>query len=161
MSIPPDRISCAEALVHETQHLKLSALLDIVTLTLPDDGRLYYAPWRDDPRPFGGLLQGTYAYLGVTGFWLRQSQLADGPSHADAKYARRRIAVARATETLRSSGRLTSAGLEFVNGMTRTLDLWQDETASASIEAEARRAADLHLDRWHSANGTNPDSMTQ
>jgi hypothetical protein len=46
MSWQPDRCTCAETLVHETQHLKLCALLDLVTLVRPDDGRRYYAPWR-------------------------------------------------------------------------------------------------------------------
>jgi HEXXH motif-containing protein len=153
MSLPPDPVSCAETLVHEVQHLKLAALLDIVALTLPDDGGRYYAPWRDDPRPLGGLLQGTYAYLGVTGFWRRQRQPDDGQRQADAKYARRRAAVALAVETLRSSGRLTSAGLDFVNGMAGTVRLWQDEPVPAQAEAEARRAAESHLARWRSANG--------
>jgi len=31
-------------LTHEVQHVKLCAVLDIVRLTLPDDGRRYYAP---------------------------------------------------------------------------------------------------------------------
>lgn len=158
MSLPLDPVSCAETLVHETQHLKLAALLDIVTLTLPDDGRRYYAPWRDDPRPFGGLFQGTYAYLGVTGFWRRQRQLADSRRRADVKYARRRAAVTLALETLGSSGQLTSAGLEFVNGMALTLDLWKDEPvpAQVEVEVEARRAADSHLARWQSTNGPIP-----
>ena len=68
MSRQPDKYTCAETLVHETQHLKLCALLDLVTLARPDDGRRYYAPWRPDPRPAGGLLQGAYAFLGVSGF---------------------------------------------------------------------------------------------
>ena len=75
LSFPPDDVTCAVTLAHELQHLKLGALLDVVTLTLPEDGRRYYAPWRDDPRPLRGLLQGTYAYLGVTGFWRRQRRL--------------------------------------------------------------------------------------
>ena len=71
MSEPRTCTTCAVTLSHEVQHLKLSALMDIVSLTLPDDGRRYYAPWRTDPRPIG-LLQGAYAYLGVTGFWRTQ-----------------------------------------------------------------------------------------
>jgi uncharacterized protein len=75
MSAPPDPIIGTVTLTHEIQHVKLGALLDLVTLTLPDDGRRYYAPWRDDPRPLGGLLHGVYAYLGVTEFWRRQRNL--------------------------------------------------------------------------------------
>lgn len=152
MSVPLDSVSGAETLVHETQHLKLGALLDIVALTLPDD-RHYYAPWRDDPRPLGGLLQGAYAFLGVTGFWRRQRQLADGGPLADITYARQRAGVAMAVEILRSSGRLTAAGWDFVEGMARTLRAWQAEPIPGQAELEARRAATSHLTRWESVNG--------
>jgi HEXXH motif-containing protein len=156
MSMPRNPVSCAETLAHEIQHLKLGAMLDIVTLTLPDDGRRYYAPWRDDPRPLGGLFQGAYAYLGVTGFWRRQRQFGDGQQKADVEYARWRAAVALAVEALRSSGRLTDAGLDFVNGMSRTLARWQDEPVSARAQVEAHRAAESHLARWQSVNGPIP-----
>ena len=71
LSEPADPRMLAVTLAHEVQHLKLSALLDIVRLTHPDNGRRFYAPWRDDPRPVSGLFQGAYAYLGVSGFWRR------------------------------------------------------------------------------------------
>ncbi len=91
LSRQPDPYTCAETLVHEAQHLKLCALLDLVQLTNPDDGRRYYAPWRDDPRPASGLLQGAYAFLGVTGFWRRQRHATTDAvirQRADAEFAR-------------------------------------------------------------------------
>ena len=96
MSPPPDPLTCAVTLAHETQHLKLFALLDIVALTLPDDGRRYYAPWREDPRPVSGLLQGAYAFLGVSGFWRTQREIADGAARleADTEFARWRAGAA-------------------------------------------------------------------
>ena len=62
----------ASVLVHECQHAKLNAVLDLIPLSRPDQAR-YYAPWREDPRPLGGLLHGAYAYLGVSDFWRVQS----------------------------------------------------------------------------------------
>ena len=54
-----DAPALAAALVHEVQHSKLNAVIDIVPLVRPGVGhRRYYAPWRDDPRPPAGLLQG-------------------------------------------------------------------------------------------------------
>lgn len=50
----------------------------MVTLTVPDDGQRFYAPWRDDARPVSGLLQGAYAYLGLSRFW-RQRQSSGSP----------------------------------------------------------------------------------
>jgi uncharacterized protein len=156
MSLPPDPVTCAVTLAHEIQHLKLGALLDIVTLTLPDDGRRYYAPWRDDPRPVRGLLQGAYAYLGVSGFWRRQRKLPGARQQADVEYTRWRAATALAVGTLQSSGRLTSAGHEFVNEMARTLAPWQDEPVPIQAMTLARRAAGAHLARWQSVNGPAP-----
>ena len=155
MSVPPDQYECAVTLVHETQHLKLSALTDVVALTLPDDGRRFYAPWRPDPRPVSGLLQGAYAHLGVGRFWRRQRQVADGAVgfRAHAEFARWRAAAAQVGETLMSSGRLTSAGLEFVRGMVRTLGSWRDEPVPAEAQEHADREADLHLARWRRDNG--------
>jgi HEXXH motif-containing protein len=152
MSLPLDPIAGAETLVHEMQHLKLGAVQDIITLTLPDNGSRYYAPWRDDPRPLGGLLQGAYAFLGVAGFWRRQRQLPTDHLRADVEYARWRSATLVAAETLQSSGRLTSAGLDFVDGMIQTLRGWQAEPVSARAMAEARSTAESHLARWQSSN---------
>ena len=105
MSEPPDPDTCASTLTHEVQHLKLCAVLDIVRLTRPDDGSRYYAPWRTDPRPIAGLLQGAYAYLGVTEFWRRQRQLATGAAElrADGEFALWRAGTARVIDTLLSS----------------------------------------------------------
>jgi HEXXH motif-containing protein len=156
LSLPPDPVTGAETFAHELQHLKLGALQKIVTLTEPDDGTRYYAPWRDDPRPLNGLFQGTYAYLGVAGFWRWQRLLPSGRRHADAEYARWRAAVTQSTETLRSSGRFTPAGLEFVAGMADTLAAWESETVPDHAQAEAHRSAESHRARWQSANGRSP-----
>jgi HEXXH motif-containing protein len=161
MSLPPDSLTCAETLTHEIQHLKLGAVLDIVTLTMPDDGRRYYAPWRDDPRPLAGLLQGTYAYLGVSGFWRRQREYdADqrggepaGPPRADTQYARWRAAAARVAQTLLASGRLTPDGVAFVSEMARTLEPWLQEPVQAQARHQAHLMAESHLARWQSAHG--------
>ena len=155
LSEPPDPYTCAVTFAHEMQHLKLSALLDVVALTLPDDGRRYYAPWRDDPRPIGGLLQGAYAFLGVSGFWRRQRQLAHGDVRlrAETEFFRWREASARVVETLRSSGRLTPAGVAFISGMAKTLDTWRDEHVLPEAESIARHQAEQHLAGWQSENG--------
>lgn len=158
LSLPADPRIFAVTLAHEVQHLKLCALLDIIPLTLPDDGRRFYAPWREDPRPVNGLLQGAYAHLGVSGFWRRQRHLDDGPAglRAHAEFARWRAAAAGVAGTLLASGRLTPAGLDFVQGMARTLRQWQDEPVPGGAQALARDEAEQHLARWRSANGPIP-----
>jgi len=158
LSLPPDPYSGAVTFAHEVQHLKLSALLDIVALTLPDNGQRYYAPWRDDPRPISGLLQGAYAFLGVSAFWRRQRRSVDGALglRAETEFARWRAATTQVVETLRSSGRLTPAGLMFTDGMAKTLESWRNEHVSPQAEAAARHLAELHLAGWQSGHGALP-----
>jgi uncharacterized protein len=158
MSPPADRLSCAVTLAHELQHLKLSALLSMVPLTTADDGRRYYAPWRDDPRPVCGLLQGAYAYLGVSGFWRRQRQSMAGADRyrADKEFARWRASVAQAIETLLACGQLTPQGVDFVGRMSKTLGAWQAEPVSHEAQAAARRESSLHRARWIATYGSQP-----
>jgi HEXXH motif-containing protein len=161
MSLPPDRYSCGEILIHETQHVKLCALLDLVTLTLPDEGQRYYAPWRPDPRPASGLIQGTYAFLGVAGFWREQWLAASEPDircRAERDFARWRDAAALGAETLLASGQLTSAGMIFAAEMAGVLADWQHEPVSDEALALARRKADQHRARWLADNAGTSES---
>jgi HEXXH motif-containing protein len=156
MSRQPDPHTCAETLVHETQHLKLCALLDLVILTRPDDGQRYYAPWRIDPRPASGLLQGAYAFLGVGGFWRAQRRVAPEPAvreRAEAEFARWRDGAALVVETLLGSGQLTESGQVFVREMAGVLGTWQHEQVSDDALVLAQRLADRHLAQWHEDNG--------
>jgi uncharacterized protein len=155
MSRQPDKYTCAETLVHETQHLKLCALLDLVTLTRPDDGQRYYAPWRTDPRPASGLLQGAYAFLGVSGFWREQRQAAPEPEvrqRAHADFARWRDGAAVVVDTLLSSGQLTGPGEIFAGAMAEVLDSWRQEPVPDDALAAARRKSDRHLAQWQADN---------
>ncbi|MEU8192356.1 HEXXH motif domain-containing protein [Microbispora amethystogenes] len=158
LSTPPDAQTLAVTLAHETQHAKLSALLDIVPLTRPDDGARYYAPWRDDPRPAGGLLQGAYAFLGVAGFWRRQRHHESGADavSAAAEFARWREAARVVSGTLLTSGSLTAPGERFVARMARRLDEWRREPVPAAAATIAREAADRHLTSWRERNGELP-----
>jgi uncharacterized protein len=118
---------------------------------MPDDGRRYYAPWRTDPRPVGSLLQGAYAFLGVSGFWRRQRQAPPDDTirrRADAEFARWRAGAAQVVATLQSTGRLTAAGRDFVREMALVLDSWQREPVPPEALALARREAELHMARW-------------
>jgi HEXXH motif-containing protein len=156
MSCQRDPYACGETLVHETQHLKLSALLDLVELTEPDDGRRYYAPWRPDPRPASGLLQGAYAFFGVSGFWREQRAMAPGPrirQRAESEFAHWREGAALTAKTLLSCGRLTTAGTDFVGEMTEVLEAWCREPVSEDALARAHRKADRHRAQWQSDNG--------
>jgi HEXXH motif-containing protein len=154
MSEPVDARSLAVTLAHEVQHMKLSAVLDMVPLTRPDDGSRYYAPWREDPRPASGLLQGSYAYLGVTGFWRHQRAAAGAAdSVADTEFARWRNAAALGCATLQASGQLTEDGERFVRTMAATLRPWLDEPVPGSARRAAAEENERHRAGWADRHG--------
>jgi len=114
-SWPPDPVTMAETLVHEFQHVKLCGLLDMVPLA-ESGAEKVYAPWRQDPRPAGGLLQGIYAHLGIVRFWRSQRQAETDPDHilrAHVQFARWRAAIEGAVDTLLRTGCLAPDGVRF------------------------------------------------
>jgi uncharacterized protein len=122
-ALPDDPVTLALLLIHEFQHVKLGAVLDIYDLYDPADRRLFHAPWREDPRPLEGLLQGTYAHLAVTDFWRARREATAG---AEAERAAERFAYWRdhtrdAIGTLANSGSLTPLGERFVGEMRQSV----------------------------------------
>jgi uncharacterized protein len=128
-ALPADPATLALLLIHEFQHVKLGAMLDLYDLYDPADTRLYHAPWRDDPRPLEGLLQGTYAHIAVTDFWRARRAASTGPEAATAgqRFAHWRTQTAYAIETLAGSGSLTLLGEQFVDEMRHSLAGMLDE----------------------------------
>ncbi|MEU8300085.1 HEXXH motif-containing putative peptide modification protein [Micromonospora sp. NPDC048909] len=160
LSVPADPQTLALLLVHELQHTKLGALLDLLPLHDPGGPARYRAPWRLDPRPVGALLQGAYAHLGVAEVW--RCRRHDGVTAAF-EYAYWREQTARAVGQLTGCAELTSAGRAFVAGMAATLHRWQDPGDSpvdARVEAAVRDVADGGALRWGLTNLTpDPDDV--
>jgi HEXXH motif-containing protein len=116
-SWPPDPVTMAETLVHEGQHVKLGGLLDMVSLITSGEATVY-APWRADPRPVGGLLQGVYAHQGIARFWNAQRRAETDPDQvlrAQVHFARWRSMIDPAVQSLLDSDALTPAGVRFVS----------------------------------------------
>ena len=148
LSEPLSATLLAEILVHEVQHLKLGALLDLVPL-LSDDGEArWYAPWREDPRPLSGLLQGAYAHLGVAGFWRQQRWLEQESMYGHTQFARWREQTLDVVGTLLDSGMLTPEGRAFVQRMRTTLDRWRHESVPGEAVEQARASAIRHRRMW-------------
>jgi HEXXH motif-containing protein len=152
MSPPSDPVTLAVALVHEFMHIKLGGLMHLVQLTVDDLPATLYAPWRDDPRPLGGLLQGVYAFFGIAGFWRSHRLLtptdpaATALAHFEYAYARQQ-----ATEGLRTvigSGRLTGPGQRFTTGVAETLRSWAADDIPSDVDRLARTVADCHRAGW-------------
>jgi len=98
-------------LLHEFQHVKLNALLDLHALFDTADRRRITVPWRDDPRPVEGALHGTYAYLALTHLYRSR-----GPKWRDL-HLRYRSWVCDVIVNLSATGALTGDGERFVAGM--------------------------------------------
>ncbi|WP_217165743.1 HEXXH motif-containing putative peptide modification protein [Streptomyces sp. AC512_CC834] len=122
-SWPADPERLALTLLHEFQHSKLSALTDLVTLYEPGGRTRLYAPWRPDPRPPGGLLQGIYAHLGDLAFWQERSGSRHGPARADAAWRLTRTLahVERGLTEAADHVHLTALGARFLERLARTV----------------------------------------
>jgi HEXXH motif-containing protein len=146
-SWPPDEVTLAETLVHEFQHVKLCGLLDMVPLAEAGEQKVY-APWRQDPRPAAGLLQGIYAHLGIVRFWQAQQHAdadRDGLLRAQVLFARWGGAVGQATQTLLDTGSLTAEGVQFA-GLVRARG---QQLMARPVSGEAAAiAAEAALDHW-------------
>ncbi|PKW18595.1 HEXXH motif domain-containing protein [Saccharopolyspora spinosa] len=158
LSLPPDASVCAAALIHEFQHTKLGALLDLLPLCDAPPGTVFYAPWREDPRPPTALLHGIYAHLGVTTFWREQRHVADSAvePRAQFEFAFWREQTGFALRLLRGSGVLTGHGERFAAAMTAALNNSRGETVPEEPAAAAREAALSHRIRWR-LNHLRPD----
>lgn len=148
LSRPPSPEEFAVTMVHEFQHSKLSALLDLVPLTAPGDQARYFAPWRRDPRPLAGLLQGVYAFAGVADTW-RALRSADGlGEHAEAQFAAVRLQVDRGLTAIERSDALTSAGVRLTERLRATTDRLLAEPLPPGVRVEAERNLERRHRRW-------------
>jgi HEXXH motif-containing protein len=149
-SWPPDPVTMAETLVHEGQHVKLCGLLDLVPL-VTSGGEQVYAPWRQDPRPAGGLLQGVYAHLGIARFWNAQRHAETDPDdilRAQVHFARWRSMIEPATQTLLQTRCLTPDGIRFAELIRAQGQRLEAEPVPGDARQIARQAALDHRLTW-------------
>ncbi|MEV5970895.1 HEXXH motif-containing putative peptide modification protein [Streptomyces sp. NPDC051921] len=150
-SLPPDPVTMAVTLVHEFQHTKLGALLHLLTLEGDGGAERHHAPWRDDPRPLSGLLQGAYAFLGITEFWSRYLDRAPRAERASAEFefALRWRQTREAVDVLAGDPALTGHGRRFLQGMAARLSsLTAEDRVGPGIDALAEFAATDHRTEW-------------
>ena len=163
LALPDDPALLALLLVHEFQHVKLGALLDITELfDTSDTEPRYYAPWRPDPRPIEGLLQGVYAHLAVVAFWRVRHMRLTGTEReaAQARFAQWRMHTADAVQELLKSDSLTPLGERLVRGVGETLEPWLSEPVERGAQSAAlRRAAELRAQYEAGMRGIVPASQ--
>ncbi|MFE0414531.1 aKG-HExxH-type peptide beta-hydroxylase [Streptomyces tendae] len=139
-STPADAVTLAATLVHELQHAKLAALSDLVTLHRAGPAARYFAPWRADPRPYDGLLQGTYSHLAMAAFHQRRALVSGLPDRdwAWAQHARYRAQVGAALPALVGSPDLTVRGRRFVDEMAAAHERMAEHPAPRGHVARAQ-----------------------
>ncbi|MEV0232018.1 HEXXH motif domain-containing protein [Nonomuraea sp. NPDC050786] len=147
---PRDAATLGSILVHEFQHIELGALLHLVRMHDDAGTPRFYAPWRDDPRPLGGMLQGVYAFAGVASYWHGLAERSDGRlrRRAEFEFARWHPAVLGALREIRTDTALTGTGTRFLDGVERRLRQWDGDRIPPETAAPAELARLEHHLVW-------------
>lgn len=120
MTLHPNVVTMAEAIVHEAQHGKLNLLswLDPVLDNPPDE--LVTSPVRPDPRPLMGVLLAAHAFVPVAWLHRRLAELGH-PAASDPWFPRRREQViasnAEALEVIAAHARPTATGARVIRAL--------------------------------------------
>ncbi|WP_329312593.1 HEXXH motif domain-containing protein [Streptomyces sp. NBC_01262] len=146
----------AATMVHELQHAKLGALAHLVPLHTADGQPCHWAPWRPDPRPFEGLLQGAYSHLALAEYWqafaldTKEEPLKE---HAWAEHSRCREQVGAVLPTLLGSRSLTEAGRVLMTEMAAHLGRLKDIPPPSGHLVRAAAYVQQSRRVWRLANG--------
>ncbi|MEQ0561731.1 HEXXH motif-containing putative peptide modification protein [Amycolatopsis sp. NEAU-NG30] len=149
----------AAALVHEFHHIRLGGVQHLTALHVDDPRERWYVPWRDDPRPIGGVLHGIYAFFGVTAFWRALAAAEPGNDLASFEFALWRAAVRRTLAAVREDDSLTPAGHRFLGGVAAESAAWHEEPVAAAPGLWATTAAADHYATWRLRH-LRPDTGT-
>jgi HEXXH motif-containing protein len=142
--------------VHELQHTKLSALCELNALHHEDPSPRHFAPWRPDPRPFDGLLQGAYSHLALASYWQRVALGATEATRHDlgwAEHTRCKEQVGAVLPVLAGSGALTREGRLVVNEMIATYEGLAEHRPPAGYTARAVAYVRTVRMLWNQRNG--------
>jgi HEXXH motif-containing protein len=150
-SPPPDATTLAVSLAHEFMHIKLGGLMHLIPLSDGPDEPVLYAPWRDDPRPLAGFLQGVYAFAGITAFWRRQ-RLVSASTIDDFEYAYARSQTIEALDNAKRAHGLTEHGRRFVELLSDEVTGWSDDVVDDEAARLARLVTDGHRAGWRIRN---------
>jgi HEXXH motif-containing protein len=150
LSRPADAVELGAMLIHEFQHIRLGGLLHFIRLRDEDPRLRFHTPWRDDPRPLAGVLQGVYAFFGVTMYWraLANAGLKFSAGRATFEFAYWRVATWNTLQVLRDDPVLTPAGRRFVDGIAARLGPWQDEPVPTDLADKAAALVADHYAGW-------------
>ncbi|TQJ91306.1 HEXXH motif domain-containing protein [Streptomyces sp. SLBN-31] len=152
-SLPDSPTQLAATLVHEFQHIKLGALIHLEPLLRRADNandqiELFYAPWRDDPRPLEGMIQGIYAFFGMANFWRGHRRNNPASLLADFEFALCRNQVWTTLKDVGRHHRLTPLGRRLMCLLGERCEAWAAEEVSRTGMYLAHEVATDHRARW-------------
>ncbi|MFK8000878.1 MAG: HEXXH motif-containing putative peptide modification protein [Polyangiales bacterium] len=92
LSLHPDPLMMAEAIIHELSHTKLHALLELDAVLENDPREAYPSPVRPDPRPLMGVLLAVHAFVPVAYLYDKIAEAGD-PLSKVPTFSRRRAEI--------------------------------------------------------------------
>ncbi|MFF4363982.1 HEXXH motif domain-containing protein [Streptomyces sp. NPDC001604] len=144
------------ALIHEFRHTLLNGLIFLAPL-FEDCADLFYAPWRDDPRPLGGLVHGAYAFSGVARYWRARGE----EGLAGFEFALLRDALDQVLTTLRDHPLLTPLGRRLCEALSEQTAHWSAEPVGQHEHNLARLASAHHQATWRAHHLHTPKTYAQ
>lgn len=122
LSLHPDPMTMAEALIHEFSHNKLNALLRNEAVLKNAQAPLFSSPVRPDPRPLHGVLLAAHAFLPVARLYERL-EVRQHPFTQSAAFSRRFEQITAnnhdAVSTLLEHGDPTEAGRQLLDELAK------------------------------------------
>ncbi|HTJ84659.1 MAG TPA: HEXXH motif-containing putative peptide modification protein [Polyangiaceae bacterium] len=118
LSLHPSPLTLVEAIIHETSHNKLNALLELDPLLDNDPSERYASPVRPDGRPLMGVLLAVHAFVPVAELYARWLRENDDATVA-LRWADVRKKNAEGAAVLRASARPTARGRSLLDEIDR------------------------------------------
>ena len=140
LSLHPDPLTLAEALVHETQHGKLGVLLHLDAVL--HNGRTTWtaSPVRPDLRPLMGVLLAVHAFVPVAALHARLAA-TDHPLARTARFDLRRREVlagnARGLALVEDQGEPTAIGARLTSDLRRLHDVLAAQVPDLAVAPDA------------------------
>lgn len=144
-----------EALVHEYHHHKLNALLNLDPIIVKGSPEaIYYSPWRDDPRPLSGILQGIYVFQAVLEFGHKMLK-TDIPVLQE-KRLQQRVYTAKkqlltALKVLKTNAEFSLIGQALIEGIEKNIGRVEPEISQTKKQLIDVRLKE-HQQKWEAAN---------
>lgn len=152
LSESPQRLTIAEAVVHEFHHLILYAKMEVEELLNGGSEPTFYSPWRDDARPLEMLLHALFVFAGVAEF-LRRVEGHDVAEAEQAAVRARRHYIARQLRlglAQAPAESLTDAGRGVLRGIEAVVDRAEAELSALGAEPPPRLVD--HFRAWCAAH---------